>query len=409
MGSRKNRRIGASSAWPFAARVALSSGLVTSLVTGISPQASAQSGTAKVDGNSQPNPGPDMSLWAADPPAVVAAKNAAKCETRLLSIAELADGPQYAAANFTAPPDGTAQPVITPAGQVSTASPSTDTPPPADAPKIGKIKTTKNEISFSGDYFHALGNVTLPFGYSLRQVAGIGNLVPPGVISPPRSSDYIGGTLSYSYGNAWFIDASYAHGTSSGQFTLPGGGGPSTFTIDDDWYQLYVRYTFPSLRFTPFFAYLRAGASYVTADQKDSSTTALEYQQSNKAKDYLGNLGFGAGYSFIRRSRATMGVQLEGEGFYGRRQQKSQESLLLSGEFGPPVTVNNDLYGGIVRGTLHYEYKLGASKLFKLFADGGMEAKFTEISYPGVGSFRGGTVSEVLWGPYVKAGLRYDF
>lgn len=274
---------------------------------------------------------------------------------------------------------------------------------------MGRIKTTKNEISFSGDYFLAQGNVTLPFGYSLRNVAGIGNLVPPGVISPPRNSDYIGGTLSYSYGNAWFIDASYAHGTSSGQFTLPGGGGPSTFTLDDDWYQVYVRYTFPKLRTTPFTAYLRAGGSYVTATQKDSSQTALEYQQSNKATDILGNLGFGAGYSFIRASRVTMGVQLEGEGFYGNRSQKSQESLLRAGEFGPSVTVNNDLYGGIVRGTLHFEYKIGAAKLFKVFADGGMEAKFSEITYPSVGSFGGGSQSELLWGPYAKAGLRYDF
>jgi hypothetical protein len=54
--------------------------------------------------------------------------------------------------------------------------------------------------------------------------------------------------------------------------------------------------------------------------------------------------------------------------------------------------------------TVRFEYRLGRSGLFKVFADGGAQAKYTQIQYSGLGTF-----DELLWGPYVKLGVRYDF
>jgi hypothetical protein len=230
--------------------------------------------------------------------------------------------------------------------------------------------------------------------------------VTPQVISAPRNSDYYGGTISYSYGQAWYVDLSYAHGDSSGNFTLPQGGGNATFTLKDEWYQAYVRYTFPSLRGKRLSAYLRAGGSYVTADQTPVSTVPpLEYRQNNHAKDILGNIGFGVGYRLNHGGGPfRIWAQAEGEGFYGERSQDSQESLLNAGEVAPTVNIHNTLYGGIARGTLRFEYRLGASGLLRVFAEGGVEAKYTLIDYPGSGSS-----NELLWGPYAKVGFRYSF
>ncbi len=234
-----------------------------------------------------------------------------------------------------------------------------------------------------------------------------------GVFSPSRNSaDYYGGTLSYSFGQEWFLDASYARGNSSGQFALVttgglapfGNGGSSTFTIKDEWYQAYVRYAFPGLAGTHLSAYLRAGATYVTIDQSDTSQFPGEYEQKNTANDIRGNLGFGGLYLWHPSSRIRFGLQLEGEGFYGNRSQKTQESVPINNEFGPTVTLNNSLYGGIGRGTVRFEYAVGHSRLLRLFADGGIEATYTEISYPSAG-----TANELLWGPYIKAGIRYSF
>ena len=75
----------------------------------------------------------------------------------------------------------------------------------------------------------------------------------------------------------------------------------------------------------------------------------------------------------------------------------------------PTVSINNALYGGIGRGTVRYEYRLGKSGLFKVFAEGGIQGKFTLINYSSSGNFRGGSFNELLWGPYAKVGLRYAF
>jgi len=236
----------------------------------------------------------------------------------------------------------------------------------------------------------------------------------PNVGTPSRSSDYFGGTLSYSYKRKWYVDLSYAHGESSGSTAANLGGVsvPSAFSIKDDWYQLYVRYVWRQSRWNE---YVRVGGTYVKATMSDQAIFPLLgfYSQTDNTKDYLGNLGFGAGYALVQglTSNWKVGLQMEGEGFYGNRSQKSLE--VVPGYQNFPISafqtasINNDLYGGIGRGTVHVEYLFSERSRFKLSLDVGVEAKVTEVNYPGSGLFHGGTFNELLWGPYAKAGLTF--
>jgi hypothetical protein len=182
---------------------------------------------------------------------------------------------------------------------------------------------------------------------------------------------------------------------------------PSDFKLHDDLYQGYVRYAFPWLRGRRLSAYLRAGMSYDQADFKDTTTFPPPfgaYKQDGNANDILGNLGFGLGYSLYSRGRIKVGLQLEGEAFYGHRSQETKETLLITNTEGPKVSIDNDLYGGIGRLTGRFQYALGRSRLLKAFADVGMETKYTLIDYSSLG-----TPSELIWGPYINVGLRYSF
>lgn len=283
----------------------------------------------------------------------------------------------------------------------------------AAAPAAPKIR--KNEISASGDYFLGQGNVTLPFGFALAEA--LSPLVPGGlhgtVNKADRTSDYFGGTVSYSYGQAWYLDLAYAHGSSSGNVPVSLSSSSefqvlnSNFSINDDWYQAYVRYAFPGLRGKSFSAYLRAGFSYVQATLTDQAPipTFGTYLETDKTDDVLGNVGFGVGYLIYTSRHIRLGAQVEGEGFYGRRSQKINESFPNDANLVlPEVSISNDLYGGIGRGTIRFEYRLGRTGTFKIFGDGGIQAKYTWINYSGLGGF-----TELLWGPYVKAGVRYSF
>ncbi|MBE0542005.1 MAG: autotransporter outer membrane beta-barrel domain-containing protein [Verrucomicrobia bacterium] len=279
------------------------------------------------------------------------------------------------------------------------------------APVLQAPKATKHEISVSADYLLGKGDVTLPLGFSLAKVPGLGGNIVPNVAKPDRDSDYYGATISYSFGQAWYLDLGYARGNSSGDVDVLLGPPPalaSKFEIDDTWYQAYVRYTFPRLRGKRLSVYLRAGVSFVEAELTDTTTIpALGlYKQTDDTTDILGNLGFGVGYSLYTSRRVRFGLQVEGEGFYGQRSQDSLEVLPQAGPGFPFQTakIDNDLYGGTGRATLRFEYRLGQSGLFKIFADGGVQAKYTEIDYSGLGSY-----DELLWGPYVKLGIRYAF
>jgi hypothetical protein len=275
-------------------------------------------------------------------------------------------------------------------------------------------KVTKHEVALSGDIFLGEGNVTVPLLYSLRQVPVFSALTPTAA-DADRKSTYVGATLSYSYGQSWYFDLSTARGDSSGDVKIDFPNGPalpSAFSIKDDWYQAYVKYTFPGLRRGKWSAYMRAGVSYVTADLTDQTLIPQLglYNQKDETTDLLGNLGFGVGYRLYPGKRFRVGLQLEGEGFYGTRSQDTLETLDQS-VYGLPLseyrsaTIDNKLYGAIGRATLHFEYRLGQSGLMKVFADIGAQAKYTKVSYPdGAGSF-----DELLWGPYGKLGLSYSF
>jgi hypothetical protein len=287
----------------------------------------------------------------------------------------------------------------------------------APPPKLKAPKATKHEVAASGDVFLGDGNVTLPLLYSLSQVPAFAGAFTPTAVDADRKSTYVGATFSYSYGQSWYFDLSYARGDSSG--TVPvdfgaGGSGPldSDFSIKDDWYQAYLKYTFPQLRGKRLSAYLRVGVSYVQADLTDQTLVPSLglYNQTDETTDLLGNLGFGVGYRLYTGKRFRLGLQLEGEGFYGTRSQDTLETLDQS-VFGLPLsayqsaTIDNKLYGGIGRATLHFEYRLGQAGLMKVFADLGAQAKYTQVSYPdGAGSF-----NELLWGPYGKLGFSYSF
>lgn len=306
------------------------------------------------------------------------------------------------------PPPVTPPAPVTPP-QPATAAPEVAAPAPETAAPAPGVR--RNEVSVSGDYFLGQGNVTMPFGFSLGQTLGSAQNIVPTVAKPDRTSDYFGGTISYSHGQKWYLDLAYAHGDSSGTVDVALGGPgqqllPSAFSIKDDWYQAYIRYVFSSRG--KFGAYLRAGVSYVQAELTDDTTIpALGlYHQTDKTDDLLGNLGFGLAYSLYASRHTRLAAVVEGEGFYGHRTQKSLETLPedLGLNFAT-ATIDNDLYGVIGRGTVRFEYRFGQSSALRAFVDGGVQARFTFINYPnGLGTF-----DELLWGPYVKAGVRFSF
>jgi hypothetical protein len=288
--------------------------------------------------------------------------------------------------------------------------PADQTQPTLPPPTLQTIKPKKNEVAVSGDFMYGQGTLTLPVGYSLdKSLTGIKALPPVGVAKPTRSSSYFGGTASYSYGQAWYIDFSYSEGNSSGNqnFSLGSlGNSDNNFTLNDNWYQGYIRYAFPQLRGKRLSAYLRAGVTYIDATLTDSSTVPGTgfYHQNDSSTEIRGNLGAGVTYSLYSTRKFRLGLQLEGEGYYGNRSQDSTETLQRDSLPPTSATINNDLYGGVGRALVHFEYRFGHTGLFRAFVDGGGEVDYTEINYPSAGTF-----NELLWGPYVKIGFRYSF
>ena len=155
-------------------------------------------------------------------------------------------------------------------------TPSAKEEPDLSSIELERPRAARHEISVSGDYLFGQGTVTLPVGFSLeKSLGGLGGGIKPLVAKPDRESQYYGGTVSYSFGHRWYLDLSYAHGESAGRQNIDLGLSPRNpfphdvdFSIDDDWYQAYVKYAFRSRRVwgKPLSAYLRAGASYVKAD-----------------------------------------------------------------------------------------------------------------------------------------------
>jgi hypothetical protein len=151
---------------------------------------------------------------------------------------------------------------------------------------------------------------------------------------------------------------------------------------------------------------LRAGGTYIDAKLTDNAVTPEgSYSQSDKTTEIQGNLGFGLSYILFNRQRSRFWLSVEGEGFYAHRSQKSTETLGADVGLGVKTAdIANNIYGGIGRATLRYEYRFGQRGLLKIFGDGGFQGRFMEITYPSAGSQQ-----EMLYGPYVKVGLRYSF
>lgn len=290
--------------------------------------------------------------------------------------------------------------------------PTTEPAPGEEAVDISELmlvepEVTRHTISISGDYLLGQGDVTVPVGFALE---GGALPVDTDVFIPDRESDYFGGTFSYSLGQTWFVDLSYVQGDSQGNVVIPdffGQNLPSDFQIDDQRYQVFLRYAFPALRGSRWSAYLRAGGTYVPAELRVTGLAVDSYSQETDTKDWYGNLGFGVSYYLFSGTRTRVLLQVEGEGFYGVREQSVDE--LLFQDFRRSTTLDNELIGGIARSTLRVEVGLGESRLFKVFADGGVQGQYTIIEYESSTFFQEDSFDELLWGPYARAGISYSF
>ncbi len=278
--------------------------------------------------------------------------------------------------------------------------------PPPTAQPAPLEKPLKNELGASADFIYAQGTINLPIGFNF---SGLGQ--KPQVISGDTTTEYFGGTASYSYGRNWYVDLSYEHGISTGTQTInfneAGGNIKANFDYNDDWYQVYFRYNLSNLlKGSKFKAYLRGGFSLVSATLKAADQSPAKiYQQKDDTTDYLGNLGFGLRYSLYSTLRFKVQLQGEAEGFIGERTQNSEETLRFdSGGEVLSTTINNMLYGGLGRGTVHFEYLFGETGRLKMFSDVGVFYKYTKVEYSGASA-----PSESLWGPYVKVGVSYVF
>ena len=376
------------------------SAILCSMVAGIIASVGAHAAAAEADYNA---PWPDAAKKGISPKSTDEYAAPQSPATATAPVVSAVASPAAPAITPVTPGPG-AQDATTAIGQM------VDTKPTILAPK-----PRKNEVAVSGDFFFASGELSVPFGFS---VAKRFSATPQTALGVVRTAVYEGATISFSYGQAWYLDLSYLQG----QQTLPtvvsvpfvyNGGGLSSIRVsvndNDNWYQAYLRYTFPRFLGKPFSAYLRGGFSLVEAQLTASDLQGIGYHQVDKTTDILGNLGLGAAYRVYNGRRFRTWLQVEAEGFGGTRSQKSVETIV--GVSGTPETadINNTIYGGIGRGTLHLEYRLGHSGVGKVFAEAGLQARFSQIIYPAVNNLKNTSLSEYLWGPYINLGLRYAF
>jgi hypothetical protein len=303
------------------------------------------------------------------------------------------------------PKPAESKPATAPAPATNPTEPAGLMPAPLALPAMPK--TTRNEIALSADYVLGQGTITLPLGSAIKNVVpGF----PQKVNDADRESTYYGASYAYSLGQAWYLDLAYNQGESDGDFAFDAGTTKlsSSFTIEDTWYQAYLRYTFPQLRGKRFQAYLRAGVSYVQTDLSViGRNVALTVNQQAETDELYGNLGLGMNYPLYRAGRFQIRVNADAEAFFGQRSTDLTESFNLTSPFVLSAASNDSfdstVYGGYARATIRAQYELTESGLLRAFLDVGAQVKYTQIDYPQ------GWFDEVLWGPYVKAGLLYSF
>lgn len=268
-----------------------------------------------------------------------------------------------------------------------------------------------HEITVSSDYLVGFGYLSYSVGIPQRfahnaNPGTVGDVVPR-TFNPERDTRFLGTTFGYQWGNErqWYVDFSYAKGNSEAKDLNVGSGqvkAEADVAIDESRYQGYIAYTFPGLRGTDFSAYTRVGIRYVSADL-EGETADRAYVQTTGITDIMGAVGAGVKYILLPtgdRRPISASLQLEGEGFFGRRHQDMVETTGPTSTY--EASFNNDLYGGIGRATLDLQYYVGERQRVRFFAQGGIEAKYTKVKYTGIG-----LTDELLWGPYVKGGVRF--
>jgi hypothetical protein len=270
------------------------------------------------------------------------------------------------------------------------------------------ITETKHEISASADYFLGFGEVSIPLYFSFDQSLNqTGNTPLASFQVGKRTSNFAGATLSYSFGQAWYVDFNYSSGSHSGTIgTVLSEDSP--FRIDENYYQTYFRYAFPKFRGTRLSLYSRAGIGYNEAQiAVDADVAGNTFQNRNDSQDFIGNFGAGIGYSTITSASGgfKLTLQSELEGFYGRRSQEIEEKFGIDpNDQGPIVNIGNDIFGGIGRATVRFQFRLNESGLARAYVDLGVQGRYNGVQYEGLG-----TATEFLWGPYARAGFRYSF
>lgn len=283
-------------------------------------------------------------------------------------------------------------------------------------------------VSVYADYLQGYGHINLPVGYSLDGAA-IGRTVA----SPERQSTYYGGSISWQAFEGIGFDVAYSQGTSSGNFTFkpeangrwPQAAISSTFTLDDTWLQTYVRYKLRPIFGRNIGVYLRGGVTYMDASYEGVSNPFQSfYRNVGTIRDITGNLGFGIDYGFRPVKGIRPVIVFEGEGFGGIRSREfSEQTLPISGS----NSMDNMVFGGLGRLLVRAEYRFGKNERWRAMIEGGVQARMMFESYgvpdkplfddrnspnrvqiPG-SAFESGTKSDILWGPYVRAGIRYAF
>lgn len=280
------------------------------------------------------------------------------------------------------------------------------------------------DVQVSGDYLLGNGTISTPFNFALQ---GTEFSAPEVVELSDRDSTYWGTTLQVTLPSGWAVEFSYARGTSetSNLASISEVDSVVTYQLDDSWYQIFGKYTFPGLSSQRFSTEIRFGGSWVDSElSAQGNFLSTSYSQVNNMTDWLGNLGFGLEY-VLKETRdyrfKVIGV-LEGEGFAGVRNQDIRETVSypLVDVTAPQVTgtteLDNLIYGGGGRLALRLFYNVTESGRLKVYADGGVQTRYTRVNYPDVETNVGGvqqtqdvTVGEVLWGPFVRVGLLYRF
>lgn len=281
--------------------------------------------------------------------------------------------------------------------------------------KLKKANKAKKErtVEVTGDVLIGYGNTLVPVGFALSGLAGF----TPSVQSPPRNSTYFGGTVSYRFTPRWQMDVAYSQGTSSGDFTVnphdkrfPQYSIPSSFTLDDNWLQIYGR---RRLEYGPDWLqlYLRAGVTYVDGKTLSSSLPGYAfYVNKDTFTDLTGNFGLGA---FVRLHpskdrRWEWAAVFEAEGFAGVRSRSIEETTIPTGT--QSSKTDDLIYGGLGRATLRVGYTFGERESWDVFMEGGIQTRWTEENFSAPGLPKNDEQqSDLLWGPYGRFGLRHRF